>query len=458
MGNACSRSGHALSQDEDAAARVDVSIGSGGNLLGGSEGGGGSSTSTAGGGAGGSTGGGGAGGSTAGTSGTGGVGGSGGSGGRTGSGGSLATGGRGDGGTTLTGGSGGSQNGVTLTARYDGTLQATWQNQTSQSIFVSGCGTVSWSRLEATGWVNYGPFVLCDTEGVGIEVSAGSSFIVPYTKPRPGTWTVAGTYRLEGDYSVGCTAGLPLSEAGCSPSVYVTSNDLVIVGDGGVAADSSVGDAGSNLTPQCLTKNGARGWGMPGQDLICTASCMGCTAICSYVGTRSEGWYTKCGEVDAGLSTGCGPVAYSSLIAYASCGTGTGSDGGSGAADTYSGCQYIGGYDRLGVIKTSIKNGSCTTLILRDGGGTKNLGLTISSGWTVQSAVTWPASAGACTSQTPPAGATNAISGTGTVTVHSGSAGTSLDIDAVLTFPVGDSGASQSETLQAQAVTPTSSC
>jgi hypothetical protein len=445
MGNACSRSGSALSQD--AAAKVDVSMGSGGNMVGGSDGGGGSATSTGGGGMGGSAGR---------TSGTGGVGGSGGTAGRSISGGSLATAGTGGGGTTLTGGSGGTPNGVLLTARYDGTLQATWQNQTSQSIFLRGCGTVGWSRLEGADWVDYGSFIMCGTEGVGIEVLAGSSYTDPYTKP--GTWNQAGSYRLYGDYSVGCTSGLPLSKAGCSASVHVTSNELVIVGDAGVASDSSVAEAGSILTPQCLTKDGVTGWGLPGQDLICTASCTGCTAICSLIGTRSEGWYTKCGAVDALGSTGCGISANATLITWASCATGTGSDGGSGAGDTYSGCMYVGGFDRLGVIKTSVKNGSCTTLILRDGAGTKDLGLTISSGWTVQSAVTWPASAAACTSQTPPAGAINAVSGTGTVTVHSGSTGWTLDIDAALTFPVGDSGASQSETLQVQAVAPTTGC
>jgi hypothetical protein len=187
-------------------------------------------------------------GGSAGQSSTGGKGGSGGNSGSAGSpatggssalGGSSAAGGAGRGGSTSGGGSGGTLSGVILTASYDGKIHATWQNRTSQSIFLNGCGTVNWSRLESSGWVSYGAFVSCAVEGVAIEVLAGASFA------EDGLVSKAGTYRLSGAYGVGCTPGLGLSKAGCSSTFQATSNEFVISIDGGTGSDGGGGTGGT---------------------------------------------------------------------------------------------------------------------------------------------------------------------------------------------------------------------
>ena len=185
-------------------------------------------------GTGGSTGTGGMGGGTGGTSATGGAGGKGGAGGA-------------GGGTTATGGSGGTPSGVVLTASYDGKIHGTWQNFTSQSIFLRGCGTVNWSRLEGTGWIDHGAFVTCGWEGVAVEVAAGGSFTESWSG-TPTTPITAGTYRLSGPYGVGCTPGLGLTQAGCSAMLQVASNELVIPGDGGTGSGGNAGTGGAGGT------------------------------------------------------------------------------------------------------------------------------------------------------------------------------------------------------------------
>jgi hypothetical protein len=159
---------------------------------------------------------------------------------------------------------------------------------------------------------------------------------------------------------------------------------------------------------------------------------------------------------DAGVSTGGAGGTGTGGVS----GTGAGgSGGGSGATDVYSGCAYIGGIDRLVVAKASAQGGICVTLVLVDSGSTKDFGLTISSPWRVGFAARWPASTAPCTTSLPPAGASSASSGTGTVTVN-GSLGMSptIDVDAVLSFPQGDSGVSESEPLQARGVVAAGNC
>ena len=161
-------------------------------------------------------------------------------------GGSLGTGGTiPTGGTSAVGGSGGSPGGVLLVATYDGQVHATWQNQTSQSIFLYGCGTVEWSQLEGADWVNHGAFVVCGWEGVAVEVAAGAT----YTETQSFARAEAGRYRLSGRYGVGCTPGLGLSNAGCTAFFTATSNEFVVSatgGTGGAGAGGVVGTGGTS--------------------------------------------------------------------------------------------------------------------------------------------------------------------------------------------------------------------
>ena len=157
-------------------------------------------------------------------------------GGSTGAGGTVAT-----GGNSAAGGNAGSPGGVLLSAVYDGQVHATWQNQTSQSIFLYGCGTVEWSRLEGADWVNHGAFVMCVWEGTAVEVAAGAT----YTETESFAPGIAGRYRLSGRYGVGCTPGLGLSAAGCTTFSTATSNEFVVPATGGGGDAGSGGVVGS---------------------------------------------------------------------------------------------------------------------------------------------------------------------------------------------------------------------
>lgn len=173
---------------------------------------------------------------------TGGVLGSGGSTGSPGAGGEVLTGGGGS-----PGGSDGSPAGVHLIATYDGQLHATWQNQTSASIFLYGCGTVQWSRLEGTVWTDPQAFVLCGWEGIAVEVAAGATF----TETQSFAWAEPGRYRLSGRYGVACTPGLGLSSAGCAAFATATSDELVLGGGGDGGAGESDGDSTSGCVDVC---------------------------------------------------------------------------------------------------------------------------------------------------------------------------------------------------------------
>ena len=98
------------------------------------------------------------------------------------------------------------------------------------------------------------------------------------------------------------------------------------------------GATGSSSVPQCMTKNGVTGWGMPGQDLICESNCAGCTAVCIHVGTRSEGWGFTCGAADVQIAAGCNST---DEIMFANCASG--GAGGSGGTSGTGGSTGTGG-------------------------------------------------------------------------------------------------------------------
>ena len=111
---------------------------------------------------------------------------------------------------------------------------------------------------------------------------------------------------------------------------------------GSTAAGGATGTGGAtglSSVPQCVTKNGVTGWGMPGQDLICESNCAGCTPVCVHVGTRSEGWGFTCGAADAQIAAGCNGT---DEIMFANCASGgavgsggtTGTGGSTGTGGT----------------------------------------------------------------------------------------------------------------------------
>jgi hypothetical protein len=326
-----------------------------------------------------------------------------GAGGSPGLGGTLSTGGHsatGNGGSA--GGSGGSLDGgsgVSLTAGYDDSkFHATWHNQTGESIFLGGCGTVEWSRLEGTSWVNHGGFMVCSPEGPAVEVAAGATYTDDASFSQPGS----GRYRLTGRYGVGCTPGLALSNAGCASIFTVTSNEFMVSGGRGGGGDGmAAGGAGGETEG----RGGATSAGGAG----------GTTAM------------------DAGVDGVQGPV-------------------------TYSGCGYGGDIERAVVARFDAQAGTCVTLVLEsphrapDAG----LGMTISTNWGVAALVQWPSSINDCATRNPPASALRVSSASGNVTVNR-SSGT-IDIDAVFEFPVTDWGAAQSVEMKAQGVDYMQNC
>lgn len=324
-----------------------------------------------------------------------------------GSGGVVSTGGHaalggsvGTGGTTSAGGSsaatGGAAGGVLLTATYDGQVHATWRNQTSQSIFLAGCGTVQWSRFEGSDWVDHGGFVVCGWEGIAVEVAAGASYTETQSFPKG----ESGRYRLSGRYGVGCTPGVGLTNAGCTAFFTVTSNEVEVSATAGTGGAKTGGTSGSL---------GGAG------------------------GTTSIG---------SGGATSAG-----------SGGT-TGVD--AGQAGVYSGCRYIGGYNRAVIAKFDPEAGICVAIVLVEPGRTDaGLGLTITDNWGLESTGLWPSTTSDCATRTL-VGARAATSARGSVSVSYSPA--TMDVDAVLTFPASDAGPARTIELKAKGVDNSHGC
>jgi hypothetical protein len=277
---------------------------------------------------------------------------------------------------------------VLLTATYDGQVHATWRNQTSQSIFLAGCGTVQWSRFEGSAWVEHGGFVMCGWEGIAVEVAAGASYTETQSFPKG----ESGRYRLSGRYGVGCSPGVGLTQAGCTAFFTATSNEVEVSATAGTGGARTGGASGS--------LGGAGGTTSPG----------------------SGGTTTR----DAGQ------------------------------ASIYSGCRYIGGYNRAVIAKFDPAAGICVAIVLMEPGRTDaGLGLTITENWGLESTGLWPSTTSNC--------ATRALVDTRAATSAQGSVSVSyspatIDVDAVLTFPASDAGPAQTIELSAQGVDNSHGC
>ena len=213
------------------------------------------------------------------------------------------------GGNSAIGGSGGSPGGVLLIATYDGQVHATWQNQTSQSVFLDGCGTVEWSRLEGSAWVNHGAFMVCAWEGIAVEVAAGAT----YTETESFAPAEAGRYRLSGRYGVGCTPGLGLSSAGCATFFIATSNEFVApatggggdAGSGGVVGSGGSGTGGTATGGTGSTITGGAGGTAAGgssYDGGSAGGASGCIDVCALYGEACCVWSDPCSVPTSGCT------------------------------------------------------------------------------------------------------------------------------------------------------------
>lgn len=106
----------------------------------------------------------------------------------------------------------------------DGTLTPTWYNDLDHSIYLPGCATVTFERLQngevtwsgqaaQCGWVG-------DAHALGFADLWSDVGISAKDKP--------GTYRATGMYYLGCTWGKPVSEAACTGKGSVTSNSIEV--------------------------------------------------------------------------------------------------------------------------------------------------------------------------------------------------------------------------------------
>ncbi|PIX97228.1 MAG: hypothetical protein COZ24_06460, partial [Hydrogenophilales bacterium CG_4_10_14_3_um_filter_63_21] len=97
-------------------------------------------------------------------------------------------------------------------------ITAVVKNDTADSIFLGGCSVYSWEHEVNGSWVNQGPDKVCVWEGVAVEVKAGGTYSETLYQ------NTDGTYRLAAGYGIGCTAGKPMSQAGCTASGVAESD------------------------------------------------------------------------------------------------------------------------------------------------------------------------------------------------------------------------------------------
>ncbi len=103
------------------------------------------------------------------------------------------------------------------------------------------------------------------------------------------------------------------------------------------------------------------------------------------------------------------------------------------------------------------ESGTCAVLVLTQSHADASMGLTLSENWVVEATSLWRSTTADCAARTTSKGAVAATSAAGSVTINY-PATTTLDIDAVLSFPASDAGPAQSVELKAQGVDIRHSC
>lgn len=286
----------------------------------------------------------------------------------------------------------------------------------------------------------------------------------------------------------GSSVAIPHKDAGQPPDVASSSGGASGSG-GAVGSGGTIGTGGAIGTGGITVMGGSGGAGLGGT----SGTAMGGTsgrgtggATTSGTGGRNTGGaQTGGGGTSAGGSggtrtggtPGSGGSATGGMLGSGGLGTGgtpgsggtttrdagaaaTGGTGGldAGQAATYSGCTYIGGFDRAGVAKFDPQTGRCVALVLASPSGAPDagFGLSLTPSWGVQSATLWPSTADDCAQWVKVSGVASATSASGSVTIHNSPY--TLDIDAVLNFPASDAGPAQSIEMKAQGVALNHGC
>jgi hypothetical protein len=118
--------------------------------------------------------------------------------------------------------------------------------------------------------------------------------------------------------TAGATAGAAGTGQGGSGTGGAVLGGAIGTGGGAGSGGSPGTDGGTTAPPcgyECRTLEGVTGWYLHGQ-LVCEAACLGCTAACDAVGSRSEGCYATCG---VGAAAGCASSGREGLINYMFC-------------------------------------------------------------------------------------------------------------------------------------------
>ncbi|MDJ0789159.1 MAG: hypothetical protein QNK05_20320 [Myxococcota bacterium] len=76
--------------------------------------------------------------------------------------------------------------------------------------WLPGCAPFELQRSLDGDWVDQGPPWVCIWEGLAVLVAPGSTLTTPFQAPAD-----SGLYRLRYPVSLGCSPGLPLSQADC---------------------------------------------------------------------------------------------------------------------------------------------------------------------------------------------------------------------------------------------------
>jgi hypothetical protein len=113
---------------------------------------------------------------------------------------------------------------LVLSLSVDGALEPTWYNDLDYSVYLPGCSTVTFERVENSTVTWSGPAAVCAWEGTARVLG----FTDLWKDLALSTQGKSGTYQATGTYSEGCTWGKPLSQAACTSTTSVTSNIVVV--------------------------------------------------------------------------------------------------------------------------------------------------------------------------------------------------------------------------------------
>jgi eight-cysteine-cluster-containing protein len=99
----------------------------------------------------------------------------------------------------------------------------TFHNQTSEALYLGGCGHFVYEQRIGDAWVSQGPDAICVWEGFAEPVPPDGVVTDPIHARAPGTW------RLRYPVGYGCNEAAPLGDGHCAGIVEITSNEFEVL-------------------------------------------------------------------------------------------------------------------------------------------------------------------------------------------------------------------------------------